>query len=95
MIQLGSGYIEEQDELDDAANVPRMEAILASLAELVQVEAAEAEPPEDEEMASSEQRADEADAPPNDRAGYAHPIRRTPRKPAPLYTGRKDSSWRL
>jgi len=46
MIQLGTEYVAEQDESDDAANVPRMEAILTDLAALVPVEVAENEPVE-------------------------------------------------
>src|SRR6266566_7998955 len=84
MIQLGTGYIAEQDEAE--GTIPRMEAILASLADLVPVEVAENEPadePEDEEMASANKRAVDAkrmpelekgiDAPPRDRAGTSHP----------------------
>ncbi len=46
MIQAGTQYISDQDESDDAANIPRMEAALQILADLVPVEAAETEPPE-------------------------------------------------
>lgn len=56
MIQLGADYIAEQDEPDDQPNIPKMEAILASLTELVPVEVAEQEPadePEDEENAAA------------------------------------------
>lgn len=99
MIQLGTGYIAEQDETDDEANVPRMEAVLASLAELIPVEVAEDEPadePEDEEMASADERQADADvAPPTDGAGYSHPIRGRRTGPVPLYAGKEEPSWRL
>ena len=104
MIELGACYIGEQDETDDAGNVPKMEAILVSLAELVPVEAAEDEPLDDEdadaEMASKDVRADEGDpdvdARDNDRPANTHPIRMTPRGPDPLYPGRKqEPAWRL
>jgi len=54
MLQSGAQYIADQDESDDQANVPKMEAILASLAELVPVEVQENEPsePDDEGMMS-------------------------------------------
>lgn len=55
MLQLGTCYIEDQDEPGDEVNIPVMEGILQQLAGLVTVEAAEDEPvePEDEaEMAS-------------------------------------------
>jgi HK97 family phage prohead protease len=97
MIQLGACYVTEQDETDDAQNVPRMEAILVSLAELVPIEAAEVEPVEDEpdaEMASKDERAEEGDpdvdARTEDRPALLHPIRLEPREPAPLYSGQKE-----
>ena len=99
MIQLGTGYISEQDETDDQANVPRMEAIVALIADLIPVEVAENEPadePEDEEMASADERgADAESAPPNDGAGFSHPIRRRRAEPVPLYSGKENPSWRL
>ena len=48
MIQLGTDYISEQDESDDAANIPRMQAIVRDLSTLIPVEVSEDEPPEDE-----------------------------------------------
>jgi HK97 family phage prohead protease len=100
MIQLGAGYIEEQDEPGDEANVPKMEAIIASLSALIPYEVAEDEgdEPEDEEMASADKRAADDSAPPNDRAGFSHPIRRRRAvAPLPLYgLDRKEvPRWRL
>jgi HK97 family phage prohead protease len=106
MIVLAAGYIEEQDEPGDQANVPRMEAVIQTLHELQAYEISEDEPPEDEE-ASAKQRATEAliDAgfepvrtPPRDRAGTSHPIRgRRAEVAVPLYTGTKEVEprWRL
>jgi hypothetical protein len=102
MIQLASAYIDEQDESEDKANVPKMASVLATLVELSQVELDEQEPedePEDEEMSSANERAaDATNAPPTDRAGDSHPIysgRRVERDP--LYTGRREESpaWKL
>jgi HK97 family phage prohead protease len=50
MIELGTGYIAEQDEPDEQVNIPKMEAILVSLAELLPAETSETEPVEPEEM---------------------------------------------
>lgn len=51
MIQLGADYIAEQDEPADQVNIPKMQAIIASLTELVPYEVAEDEgdEPEDED----------------------------------------------
>jgi HK97 family phage prohead protease len=100
MIVLAAGYIEEQDEPGDQANVPRMEAVIQTLHELQAYEISEDEgdEPEDEEMASAKQRATDASAPPRDRAGTSHPIRRRRAEVAvPLYTGTKEVKrrWRL
>ena len=46
MLQLGAEYIEEQDETDEAANVPQMEQAMAIIAGLVVGEVSEVEPPE-------------------------------------------------
>jgi hypothetical protein len=46
MIQLGTDYISEQDETDDAANIPKMQSALEILTGLVPVEVAETEPAE-------------------------------------------------
>ncbi len=48
MIQLGTEYICEQDEPGEQANIPKMEAIIQSVAELVPFELQESEPTEDE-----------------------------------------------
>src|SRR6266566_2315523 len=100
MVALGAGYIEEQDEPGDEVNVPKMEAVIVVLHELQAYEISEDEgdEPEDEEMASAEKRATDADAPPTDRAGdYSHPIRgRREETRVPLYTGGKEvPRWRL
>ena len=98
MMALATGYIEEQDEPEDAVNIPRMEEIIQTLHELQAYEISEDESPEDEEMASAEQRAADDDAPPDDRAGdYSHPIRgRREETRVPLYTGGKEvPRWRL
>lgn len=62
MIKLGAEYIGEQDEPGDQANIPKMEAILASLAELVPVEVQEDEglEPEDEGVNSGRTTTDAA-----------------------------------
>ncbi len=46
MIELGTEYIAEQDETDDAANIPAMKNALEILTALVPVEMAENEPAE-------------------------------------------------
>ena len=46
MIELATDYIAEQDETDDAGNIPKMETVLEQLAALVPVEMAENEPAE-------------------------------------------------
>ncbi|HXH90698.1 MAG TPA: hypothetical protein VNN25_03885, partial [Thermoanaerobaculia bacterium] len=82
----------------DEVNIPKMEAILASISELIPYEVAEDEgdEPEDEEMASADERgADAESAPPNDGAGFSHPIRRRRAEPVPLYSGKENPSWRL
>ena len=50
MIELATDYIHDQDETDDAANLPKMNAVLEQLTSLVPVEMAENEPaePDDE-----------------------------------------------
>jgi HK97 family phage prohead protease len=65
MIQLGTAYIEEQDEPGDEANVPVMEDVLKTLAGLMPYEVAEDEgdEPEDEEASL-----DGRSAPPTDAA---------------------------
>jgi HK97 family phage prohead protease len=102
MIQLGAAYIDDQDEPEDAKNIPVMEGILAELANLVPVEVQEDEgmEPEDENSGRNTGLAaegDHADAPPDDdRAAYAHPIRPGRREPDPLYTTKKEApTWRL
>jgi len=100
MIVLAAGYIEEQDEPGDQANIPRMEAVIQTLHELQAYEISEDEgdEPEDEEMASAQQRAADASAPPRDRAGTSHPIRgRRAEVAVPLYTPQKEVEprWRL
>src|SRR6266576_1332073 len=59
MMALATGYIEEQDEPADQANIPTMEAIIQTLHELQAYEISEDEgdEPEDEEMASADKRA--------------------------------------
>ena len=54
MIQLGTQYIDEQDEPGDQANIPTMENVLSILASLIPYELTEDEgdEPEDEEMSS-------------------------------------------
>jgi HK97 family phage prohead protease len=51
MIQLGAVYIDEQDEPGDEANIPVMESVLATLADLVPIEVQEDEAIEDEDEA--------------------------------------------
>jgi Caudovirus prohead serine protease len=62
MIQLGSAYIEDQDETDDQANIPAMENVLSQLAALVPVEAQEVEPlePDDEQSGGRTKKSDAA-----------------------------------
>lgn len=98
MMALATAYIAEQDEPGDEANVPRMTQIIEILHELEAYEISEDEPAEDEEMASAEQRAADASAPPTDRAGTSHPIRGRRAEPAvPLYSKKKEvvPRWRL
>lgn len=100
MLELGTAYVAEQDEADDAPNIPKMEAVLASIADLVPVEVAENEPPDDEMLSEEPGGAEgavEVDAPPDDRAALdAHPIRMGRRDPDPLYTGKRETpSWQL
>ncbi len=68
MLALGAQYIAEQDEPDDAANIPRMEAVLASIAELVPVEVAEDEPADDEENSAAPEGQISEPAPPSEAA---------------------------
>jgi HK97 family phage prohead protease len=58
IIQLGTQYIDEQDEPGDQVNVPKMEAIIASVTELIPYEVAENEgdEPEDEDDAGRSQK---------------------------------------
>ena len=52
MLQLGAQYIDEQDEPEDQANIPKMQQAMGIIADLVPYEVAEAEPatePEDED----------------------------------------------
>lgn len=64
MVYLGKWYIEDQDEPDDAPNIPVMQDILKMLESLAAVEVAEQEPENEDEEASSDSR----HAPPNDAA---------------------------
>jgi HK97 family phage prohead protease len=51
MTQLAAKYIAEQDEPDDQANIPKMEAILGMISDLVPIEVAEDEEPEIDDQA--------------------------------------------
>jgi len=73
MIALGADYIEEQDEPADQVNIPKMEAILMSLAALVPYETQEAEPLEDDED--------------DDRAGRSKRLPHSPNASAATRTG--------
>src|SRR6516165_6897141 len=53
MIVLGQAYIEEQDEPDDAANIPVMEGVLKTLQGLTSYEVSEPEDEEDEDESAS------------------------------------------
>jgi hypothetical protein len=46
MLSLGAQYIDDQDEPDEQPNIAKMEAVLATLGELVAFETAETEPVE-------------------------------------------------
>ncbi len=52
MMSLGAAYIEEQDEPDEAQNIPVMEGVLSALGGLVPFELQENEPGEDEEVSA-------------------------------------------
>jgi HK97 family phage prohead protease len=65
MIMCGSRYIDEQDEPGDEVNIPKMQAILALLTELIPYEVAEpdeTDEPEDEGMSSNDEPAELVDA---------------------------------
>lgn len=62
MVLLGTEYIDEQDEPDDAANIPVMEGVLQTLNDLMAVEAAETEPDEGEDEADGGRSATKAGA---------------------------------
>ena len=87
MLQLGASYIEEQDEPGDEVNVPRMEAILASISALVPYEAQEDEgaEPEDEMTSDGPRNAvappDAAQRAPRDAAEAAIPKKWPPVPP--------------
>lgn len=96
MVCLASAYIEEQDEPGDEANIPRMEAVLATLVELQNYEVGEDEPEEPEENSAQEGGGRSDGAPTTDEAGGIPPSPRRPREPVPLYTGKEETpSWRL
>lgn len=46
MLALGADYISDQDETNDAADIARMQGVMADLAALTQSETAETEPAE-------------------------------------------------
>ena len=50
MIELATDYIHDQDETDDASNLPKTNTVLEQLTSLIPVEMAENEPaePDDE-----------------------------------------------
>lgn len=111
MIDLGTEYIDEQDEPDDEANIPVMEGVLQTLTDLMAVEAAETEPddePEDEAdggRAAEQDGATRADNAPSERdAGTGSHLTATERREEAadggtqsIYgLGRKEKeSWRL
>lgn len=93
MIQLGADYIAEQDEPDDQPNIPKMEAILASLTELVPVEVAEQEPadePEDEENSAHPDGEARTDLEPEPSAATTPPGQTEPERP--VATTRAETS---
>jgi len=61
MIELGTAYIDEQDEPEDAPNIPVMQGVLSELASLIPREVSEADELEDEDE-SADRRAPSADA---------------------------------
>ena len=78
MITMGIQYIDEQDEPEDAANIPVMQSVLKTLQSLTSVEIIDNEPemePEDEGMASSDGR----NAPPTADAAQTGTSTGTPR----------------
>jgi len=50
MLALGAQYIDEQDEPDEQANIPKMEQVLTTLGELVAFETTETEPAEPDDQ---------------------------------------------
>jgi HK97 family phage prohead protease len=95
MIELGSCYIEDQDEPGDEANIPRMEAILAAIAELIPYEVGETEPAEMDEENSGDPA---ADAPSTRDAAQSGTSRKERRDRVPALYGQKGKEkpkWRL
>lgn len=83
MLVLATGYIDEQDEADDAADIAAMQGVVKTLAGLVQGELVENEPADDEMNSASpegDQRGDLQD----DQAGEPDASERTtPAEPEP------------
>jgi HK97 family phage prohead protease len=75
MIQLGTQYIDEQDEPEDQANIPIMEDIVKAIGGLVPTEIADDEPADESE---DEEASDGRHAPPDD-AAHRAPRDGTPR----------------
>jgi HK97 family phage prohead protease len=73
MIELGTEYIDEQDEPDDQRNIPVMQGVLAELASLIPREVSEADELELDDDESADRRA------PSEHAAHRAPAGGTPR----------------
>lgn len=108
MLKAASDYIEEQDEADpvEVANIAKMQGVQATLIELLNNEAVENEPLEDEEnsaVPSGETRTDEAAEAVITQAEAGAPGKPTPlwfgsskaapgNRPTPLYSGKSKKN---
>jgi HK97 family phage prohead protease len=101
MIDLGTSYIEEQDEPDDQPNVPVMEGVLQTLSDLMGVEASEIEPdePEDEDAGGRAAEPDGAartgNAPSDRDAGTGSHLTATERRETAAPAGGNQSIYGL